>query len=33
MTLLAYVQSPAGQRFLSSSPLAIDGEVRPAGAP
>jgi hypothetical protein len=31
--LLAYVQSPAGQRFLSSSPLAIDGEVLPAGAP
>jgi hypothetical protein len=31
--LLAYMQSPAGRRFLESAPIAIDGEVRPVGAP
>lgn len=31
--LLAYVQSPAGTRFLQSSPIALDGSTRPVGAP
>lgn len=31
--LLAYIQSPSGRRFLESAPIAINGEVRPAGAP
>jgi len=31
--LLAYIQSPAGRRFLESAPIALDGEPRPAGAP
>lgn len=31
--LLAYIQSPAGRRFLESAPIALDGETRPAGAP
>ena len=28
--LLAYIQSPAGQRFLESAPIEIDGRQRPA---
>ena len=31
--LLAYVQSPAGSRFLKSSPIAIDGNPRAVAAP
>jgi hypothetical protein len=31
--LLAYIQSPAGRRFLESAPIPLDGEARPAGAP
>jgi hypothetical protein len=31
--LLAYIQSPAGRRFLESTPIALDGEPRPASAP
>jgi hypothetical protein len=31
--LLAYIQSPAGRRFLESTPIALDGESRPASAP
>jgi hypothetical protein len=31
--LLAYIQSPAGRRFLESAPIALDGEPRPVGAP
>jgi hypothetical protein len=31
--LMAYMQSPAGRRFLESAPIAVNGEVRPAGAP
>ena len=31
--LMAYVQSPAGQRFLSATPLVVDGEARAPGAP
>jgi hypothetical protein len=31
--LLAYVQSPAGARFLKSSPITLDGTDRPMGAP
>jgi hypothetical protein len=31
--LLAYIQSPAGRRFLESAPIALDGEPRPTGAP
>jgi hypothetical protein len=31
--LLAYVQSPAGTRFLQSSPIALDGTAKPVGAP
>jgi hypothetical protein len=31
--LLAYVQSPAGARFLQSSPIALDGSAKPVGAP
>jgi hypothetical protein len=31
--LMAYVQSPAGQRFLSATPLVVDGEGRVPGAP
>lgn len=28
--LIAYIQSPAGQRFLESAPIEVDGRVRPA---
>jgi hypothetical protein len=31
--LLSYIQSPAGRRFLESSPIPLDGEPRPTGAP
>jgi hypothetical protein len=31
--LLAYMQSPAGRRFLESTPIAIDGEARQVSAP
>jgi hypothetical protein len=31
--LLAYIQSPAGRRFLESAPIALDGEPRRASAP
>jgi len=31
--LLAYVQSPAGRKFLQSSPIALDGGSRPMNAP
>lgn len=31
--LLAYIQSPAGRRFLESAPITLDGEPRPTGAP
>jgi hypothetical protein len=31
--LLAYVQSPAGARFLQSSPISLDGSSKPVGAP
>ena len=31
--LLAYVKSPAGARFLQSSPIALDGNPRAMGAP
>jgi hypothetical protein len=31
--LLAYVQSPAGARFLKSSPISLDGSPRPMGSP
>lgn len=31
--LLAYVQSPAGKRFLESSPISLDGRPRTMGAP
>jgi hypothetical protein len=31
--LLAYVQSPAGTRFLKSSPITLDGSSKPMGAP
>lgn len=31
--LLAYIQSPAGRRFLESAPIALDGEPRQAAAP
>ena len=31
--LLAYIQSPAGRRFLESTPITLDGESRPTGAP
>jgi len=31
--LLAYIQSPAGRRFLESAPINLDGEPRPASAP
>jgi hypothetical protein len=31
--LLAYVQSPAGQHFLQSAPVAVDASPRPIGAP
>lgn len=31
--LLAYIQSPAGRRFLESAPIALDGEPRPTLAP
>jgi hypothetical protein len=30
--LLAYVKSPAGMRFLQSSPIALDGSPRPVGS-
>jgi hypothetical protein len=30
---MAYVQSPAGQRFLSATPLVVDGDARAPGAP
>jgi hypothetical protein len=31
--LLAYVQSPAGKKFLQSSPITLDGGTRQMGAP
>jgi hypothetical protein len=31
--LIAYIQSPAGRRFLESAPISLDGEPRPASAP
>jgi hypothetical protein len=31
--LLAYMQTPAGRRFLESAPITLDGETRPGGAP
>lgn len=31
--LLAYMQSPAGRRFLESAPILLDGEARPTSAP
>jgi len=31
--LLAYVQSPAGRKFLQSSPISLDGGARPVNAP
>jgi hypothetical protein len=31
--LLAYMQSPAGRRFLESAPIALDPSSRPLGAP
>jgi hypothetical protein len=31
--LMAYMQTPAGRRFLESAPLAVEGPVRPVGAP
>jgi hypothetical protein len=31
--LLAYMQTPAGRRFLESAPLPLDTPVRPVGAP
>ncbi|HEX5071198.1 MAG TPA: hypothetical protein VFV78_13355, partial [Vicinamibacterales bacterium] len=31
--LLGYVQSPAGRKFLQSSPISLDGAARPMGAP
>jgi hypothetical protein len=31
--LLAYIQSPAGRRFLESTPIALEGETRPTAAP
>ena len=31
--LLAYVKSPAGTRFLESSPITLDGGTRPMGSP
>lgn len=31
--LMAYVQSPAGRRFLESAPIGVDGPPRPQSAP
>lgn len=31
--LLAYMQTPAGRRFLEAAPITLDGEARPGGAP
>jgi hypothetical protein len=31
--LLAYIQTPAGRKFIESAPLAIDSPSRPVGAP
>jgi hypothetical protein len=31
--LLAYIQSPAGRRFLESAPLVLEGDSRPTSAP
>jgi hypothetical protein len=31
--LLAYMQTPAGRRFLEAAPITLDGELRPGGAP
>jgi hypothetical protein len=31
--LLAYMQSPSGQRFLESAPIALEAPARPVGAP
>jgi len=31
--LMAYIQTPAGRRFLESAPLAVEGPSRPMGAP
>jgi hypothetical protein len=31
--LLAYMQTPAGRRFLEAAPITLEGETRPGGAP
>jgi hypothetical protein len=31
--LMAYIQTPAGRRFLESAPLSVEGPSRPMGAP
>jgi hypothetical protein len=31
--LMAYIQTPAGRRFLESAPISVEGPVRPVGAP
>ncbi len=31
--LLAYIQSPAGRRFLESAPISVEGDSRPTAAP
>ena len=31
--LMAYIQTPAGRRFLESAPLSVEGPSRPVGAP
>lgn len=31
--LMAYIQTPAGRRFLESAPLSVEGPARPVGAP
>ncbi len=31
--LMAYIQTPAGRRFLESAPLTVEGPARPVGAP
>jgi hypothetical protein len=31
--LMAYIQTPAGRRFLESAPLMVEGPARPVGAP
>jgi hypothetical protein len=31
--LLAYMQTPAGRKFLEAAPITLEGETRPSGAP